>query len=180
MSVYPSVGGNWPARRQPGVHTPEAIAPRHLIREARPVDVIDILALISPHVAAGTLLPRNAGQIFRALDDWVVAERSDGFLMGCGSLVTYNPALAELRSLVVAPSYHGMGLGREIVMALLQRAQAQGIRDVFTLTRVGPFFERLGFAPAHLDQFPDKARQDCALCPRQHCCDEAAFVYHLE
>jgi N-acetylglutamate synthase-like GNAT family acetyltransferase len=144
------------------------------------VDVIDILALVSPHIATGNLLPLDSEYILHGLDNWIVAERPDSVLVGCGSLVRYNGVFAELRSLVVAPSYHGRGIGTEIVLRLLDRARMLGLREVFALTRAGAFFTRLGFAPAKLEQFPEKARHDCALCPRQHCCDEEAFTFHLE
>ncbi len=179
MSAYPSMSGSW-SPFQADAHLAPGVAPVLAVRTARPVDVVDILALISPHVAVGNLLPRDTDQILSTLDHWAVAERADSILVGCGSLVLYNPALAELRSLVVAPSYHGKGIGTEIVSALLRQARALGLREVFTLTRVGAFFTRLGFAPARLDQFPEKARQDCTLCPRQHCCDEEAFVSYLD
>ena len=179
MSAYVPTTGGWSAPARAAVSPVSDAAPSHAIRAACPADVTDILALISPHVAAGTLLPRSADQILSTLDQWVVVERPDGILVGCGSLVRYNGALAELRSLVVARPYHGHGIGREIVVALLERARALGVHTVFTLTRVEAFFARLGFAPAALEQFPEKARLDCALCPRQHCCDEQALVIHL-
>ncbi|MCZ7543031.1 MAG: GNAT family N-acetyltransferase [Anaerolineae bacterium] len=111
MSAYPSISQNWPSR-QVGAVPAQSATPDHTIRSARPVDVVDILALTSPHVAVGNLLPLDTNCVLKGLSQWVVVERPDSVLVGCGSLVLYNGALAELRSLVVAPAYHGQGIGR--------------------------------------------------------------------
>jgi amino-acid N-acetyltransferase len=53
--------------------------------------------------------------------------------------------LAEVRSLVVDQSARGMGLGKEIVEALVERAYTLGIKRVFCLTFEVDFFVRCGF-----------------------------------
>jgi amino-acid N-acetyltransferase len=53
--------------------------------------------------------------------------------------------LAEVRSLVVDQSARGMGLGKAVVEALIERAYTLGIRRVFCLTFESDFFARCGF-----------------------------------
>jgi amino-acid N-acetyltransferase len=53
--------------------------------------------------------------------------------------------LAEVRSLVVDQNARGMGLGKAVVEALVERAYTLGIRRVFCLTFEVDFFARCGF-----------------------------------
>lgn len=53
--------------------------------------------------------------------------------------------LAEIRSLVVDVEARGMGLGRDIVEALIERAFSLGVRRVFCLTFEVEFFSRCDF-----------------------------------
>lgn len=53
--------------------------------------------------------------------------------------------LAEIRSLVVDSSARGLGLGKAIVEALIERAFSLGITRVFCLTFEAEFFARCGF-----------------------------------
>jgi amino-acid N-acetyltransferase len=53
--------------------------------------------------------------------------------------------LAEVRSLVVDDSARGLGLGKAIVEALIERAFSLGIPRVFCLTFEVNFFAKCGF-----------------------------------
>jgi amino-acid N-acetyltransferase len=90
-----------------------------------------------------------------------------------------NPALVEVRSLAVLPVFRSYGLGRKIVLALVERARQRGIPTVFALTRAVAFFERLGFSVTNKERFPEKVWRDCAICPLQHACDETAVVLEI-
>ena len=46
-------------------------------------------------------------------------------MIGCGSLLLYEPTLAEVRSLAVAPVAQGLGLGKKIVTQLIAEARTR-------------------------------------------------------
>lgn len=69
----------------------------------------------------------------------------DGALIGTAALERYGDA-ALLRSVAVAASGRGAGLGQELVRRLLGQAQAAGVRTVVLLTTTAAgFFPRFGF-----------------------------------
>ncbi len=149
------------------------------IRPARPEDIPELYALVHRYAQRGWLLPRDVEEIAATLPDWVVAE-AGGRIIGCGSLVWMTPALAEIRSLAVDEVHQGNGVGRAIVQALVERARSAGARTVFALTRAVPFFQRLGFAIAERERFPEKVWRDCIRCPLRERCDEVAVVLRIE
>lgn len=149
-----------------------------LVRKATAEDVLAVARLVAYYAGLGEILPRSVAEIARSIDAWVVAEE-DGRIVGCGSLVLMSPELAEIRSLVVAPQHQRNGLGRRIVRQLLAEAQRRGVVRVFALTRVVPFFAKLGFSMAPRTSFPDKIWKDCARCPLQATCDEVAVELDL-
>lgn len=145
------------------------------VRGATLADARAIADLVALGVREGQLLPRSLETIRASIADWIVAEDGEN-IVGAGSLVAMHHALAEVRSLVVAPAYRGAGIGGKIVNALIDLARARGIPTLFTLTRAVLFFEKLGFVITEKENFPEKVWRDCALCPVQFACDEVAMV----
>lgn len=144
------------------------------IRPAAPEDVPALADLVARHVASGDVLPRSAESIRASLADWVVGHEA-GRVVACGSLWTYSPLLAEVRSLVVEPGLRSAGWGRRLLVALVVEAQRRGIATLFTLTRAVPFFEKQGFTITDKSVFPEKIFKDCQACPLIDDCDETAL-----
>jgi amino-acid N-acetyltransferase len=86
--------------------------------------------------------------------------------------------LAEIRSLVIHPNYHGQGIGRQIVCLLLDEARSLDLEQVIALTRKPDFFMKLGFELTRLEKLPRKIRRDCVFCVKFHVCDEVALTIH--
>lgn len=149
-----------------------------VIRHPYPEEVEAVRALFDGEVRAGKMLPRSADTIRACLDDWLVAEKDDR-IAGCVSLVYFNEALCEVRSLAVHPDYRGHGIASALVEAALELAREQGVQRVLTLTRATPLFERLGFRRDFVANFPEKVWHDCAPCPFRHACDEVALIFDL-
>ena len=147
-----------------------------IIRHPHSHDIAAILALFEDEVRAGKMLPRSAENIRASLQDWLVAEM-DGRVVGCVSLVTFNPTLCEVRSLAVDPSARGHGLGTQLVEAAIDLAHSRDIDNVLTLTRAAHLFEQIGFKRDVVTNFPEKVWADCAPCPFKKNCDEVALVY---
>lgn len=145
------------------------------IRPAAPEDVPALADLVARHVASGDVLPRSAESIRASLADWVVGQDESGRVVACGSLWTYSPLLAEVRSLVVEPGLRSAGWGGRLLAALVVEAQRRGIATLFTLTRAVPFFEKQGFSITDKSVFPEKIFKDCQACPLIDACDETAL-----
>ena len=156
-----------------------ARAPAPLVRAATLSDVPGMETLMAPFVATGDLLPRSNYDLCRHIKEYVVAEASDGTIVGTVSLKVYSAQLAELAALAVRDDQQGLGLGRALVEAVLADARGLGLDEVFALTRKPVFFLRMGFRSAEKEQFPLKVWADCARCPRQHACDEVAVALKL-
>ena len=119
---------------------PEAIR----IRTATPADIPAILALIHPFVEQGKLLERTVHE----LEDWLthcfVAEHT-GAIVGCAALEIYSPKLAEIRSLAVAESVQGAGVGKRLVQACVELARERRVLEVMAITSSDAFFMSCGF-----------------------------------
>ncbi len=148
------------------------------IREARAHDAEAIARLVAAEAARGVLLPRSREDVLEHLQEFVVAE-ADGALAGAGSLHVYDEALAEVRSLVVAPSFRGRGVGAALVAALEERARALGIGRAFALTYETRFFARLGYREVPKESLPQKIWGVCVHCAHFPHCDETAMLKPL-
>jgi amino-acid N-acetyltransferase len=148
------------------------------VRPAAAGDVTGIARLVNEYARRGDLLPRSTENIAASLNNWLVAE-VDGQLLGCVSLLRYTSGLVEVRSLAVDDKAQGLGIGRQLMAALIAEAKRRQIPTLFALTRVVVFFERCGFTIAEKDLFPEKVWADCQYCPVRHHCNETAVVLSL-
>lgn len=146
---------------------------------AKATDIPDILNLIEEHVQRGDLLPRSPQSVRETLDNWFIGKDKENEIVACVSLHRYTPALAEVRSLAVSDTVKGQGFGRTIVKALIAEATRRNIPTLFALTRVVPFFQKLGFQMTNKERFPEKVWRDCQACPVYDNCDETAVFMHL-
>ena len=150
-----------------------------MIRRARADDVPAIHRLVHAYSSRDLLLPRPLTDIYdRIRDFWVAIDRT-GSVVGCAALRIWWHDLAEIRSLAVDPKAEGRGYGRRLVEAVAAEATRYGIRNLFALTRVEPFFARNGFVAVDRALLYHKVWGDCAACPKREACDEVAMVRPL-
>lgn len=157
---------------------PKVIGSGLSLQAAAREQIETIIGLFEEEVKAGRMLPRNPNDMYHHIEDWIVAHK-DGQIVGCVSLVSYNAALCELRSLAVAPDHQGTGIGRQLVIALVDLAALRGYTQVLTLTRAAGLFEKAGFRRNDIANFPEKVRRDCHPCPFKHQCDEVALLFTI-
>jgi amino-acid N-acetyltransferase len=162
------------------VGRPAPIAgPRTMIRRARAEDAPAIHALVHRYAGQDLLLPRPLTDIYdRIRDFWVATDRS-GAVVGCAALRIWWHDLGEVRSLAVAPEAGGHGHGGKLVEAVAHEAERYGVKVLFALTRIEPWFNAHGFTTVDRRVLYQKVWGDCARCPKRHACDEVAVVRAL-
>ncbi len=76
---------------------------------------------------------------------FVVAD-DNGKIVGAVGLEKFGP-VALLRSAVVSNEHRGSGIGRKLVEHILERAEKDGVEELFLLTTTAEdYFPRFGFA----------------------------------
>ncbi len=149
-----------------------------ILRPARKEDIPTIVEIVNGYAAQNLMLPRSPQEVERTLSSWVVAEKA-GQVVGCGALSLLSSDLAEIRSLAVAPSMIGQGIGGRIVRYLVEKAKEIGVKQVAALTLQQHFFERLGFRVVDRWELSPKIWSECVYCPKFHHCDEIAVAMDL-
>ena len=94
-------------------------------------------------------------------------------IIGTGALQPFGPS-ALLRSIAVAASRRGCGIGRTIVLELERLARTSHIRRLILLTQTaGPFFDRQGYRPVDRRAVPSEVQASeefSVLCPGSAIC----------
>lgn len=151
-----------------------------IIRKAEISDVKAVKALINRYADRGEMLPRALGELYDCLRDFHVCVE-DGKIIGVAALHIGWEGLAELRSLAVDPDSLGKGIGRRMVEACIDDARSLGVTEVFVLTFVKGFFEKMGFKLAKREDLPQKiwteCRNKCVKYPDE--CNEMALLLTL-
>jgi amino-acid N-acetyltransferase len=148
------------------------------IRGARLSDASAIQSIIDVYASQRLMLPRSLMQIFENIRDfWVVEDK--GRVVGLGALHCFWEDLAEVRALAVAPAYKNFGLGREIVLRLIEEARTMGAATVFAFTYIPQFFSKFGFEQVPHNSLPLKVWKDCINCSFFNSCNEIAMIKKL-
>ena len=108
-----------------------------MIRSARTEDLTAVVALLGD-----AKLPTEG--VAESFEHFVVAER-DGAITGVAGLEVYGD-VGLLRSVAVAATERGRGLGGALTEAILARARELALAEVYLLTETAAdFFPRHGF-----------------------------------
>ncbi|MFH5803044.1 GNAT family N-acetyltransferase [Alienimonas sp. DA493] len=128
-------------------------SPPTLVRPAVPSDVPAVHAFIRPFVATGRLLERTMDELEELVPTGFVAidpssdapEPPDGQVVGFAALEIYSSKLAEVRSLAVADSCRGKGVGKALVARCVALARQRNVLEVMAVTSSEAFFASCGF-----------------------------------
>ena len=135
------------------------------IREATNRDLDAVESLLSANN-----LPLDG--VKENFSSFVVAE-DRGEIAGAIGLEKFGSA-ALLRSAVVSPDYRGSGVGRRLVERLLERAEKEGIEELFLLTTTAEnYFPRFGFARTNRSDVPALVKTSAEF---QGACPDSAVV----
>ncbi len=148
------------------------------IRPAQVGDSPHICRIVNQWADEARMLWRWESEVAHSIRDFRVAEIA-GKVVACGALLIYDANLAEIRSLAVDQSAHGMGLGKRLVEDLAAEGKRLGLTKVFVFTLVPEFFVKLGFKQVTPDTLPQKVWKDCVNCPKKDACDEIAMMIEV-
>ena len=103
-----------------------------------------VRALVDTYADDRRLLSKATVVLYEDVQEFHVAV-DDGVVIGCGALHVLWEDLAEVRTLAVAPTHRGRGVGAALLARLLTAARELGIHRVFCLTFETEFFAQHGF-----------------------------------
>lgn len=135
--------------------------------------------LLQPEINSGVILDRPLDVMANMIRSYFVVQK-EGKIIGLCALQIHSATLAEIRSLIVAPEFRGMGVGSALIEATQIEAKELGIREILVLTYQRSLFEKLGFSVIEKTQIPNhKIWADCILCKHFPLCDEIALLKNL-
>jgi amino-acid N-acetyltransferase len=87
--------------------------------------------------------------------DWrrfTIAEDEGGRMIGCGQLKPHGREVIELASIAVIPEYQKQGIGRTIIVHLLEN----GSRPIYLMCRseLRTYYEKFGFQSIQHEEMP--------------------------
>jgi amino-acid N-acetyltransferase len=116
-----------------------------LVRRARTADVTNIVQLVNSYAGQRILLGKERITLYEDVQEFQVAQRMHGDVIGCGALHVLWQDLAEVRTLAVHADWRGRRVGHRLLDALIQQALDVGVSRVFCLTFEVEFFAQHGF-----------------------------------
>jgi len=139
------------------------------IRAAKLSDAGRIFELISEH--RDLLLPRSLGNIVECIDRFTLAE-CGGEIVGCAAYQIHpeiggaEAATVEIVSVAVRANSRKLGIGRQLVEAVMDDVRRFGPREVLVLTFAPEFFCKLGFVEISKTEVMHKLYTGCINCTK--------------
>ncbi len=139
-------------------------------------DIKEMQSLVEDEVKKGTILFRSSDEMATNIRSYVIAKK-DGIIVGFGALHFHASDLGEIRSLIVSDKCRGEGIGKGMVMTMLEEGKSLHVKKIFTLTYQQGFFELIGFKEIPKESLPaHKIWADCIKCKHFPVCDEVALI----
>jgi len=150
-----------------------------MIRKAKIKDVKQIHTLINFYAKSDLMLPRALNELYENLRDfWVFEEKRR--ILGCCALHILWDNLAEIKSLAVAKSHQGKGIGKALVLQCIEEAKILGVKKIFVLTYQPNYFRKFGFRRVKHSSLPHKIWIECIHCPKFPDCQEVALIKEIK
>ncbi|MBN1600610.1 MAG: amino-acid N-acetyltransferase [Chitinispirillaceae bacterium] len=122
-------------------------------------DISEVLRLMQPVIEDKVLVPRTAADLEEKVNDYTVYE-IDGTVHACGALHVYPEKLGEIAAIVVDEMYAGAGIGKQIILYLIEKAVKLKLKQVFVLTtQTADWFLHIGFTEGTVDELPESKRE---------------------
>ncbi len=149
-----------------------------MIRKATVNDVKKIQKLVNFYAKRERMLPRSLNELYETIRDFYVYSEGKSVYGAC-ALHIYWEDLAEVKSLAVANSKCGNGIGTRLLTQCLKEAKKLKVRRVFALTYIPEFFEPFGFRIVDRKKLPHKIWSECIRCMYFPGCKEIAMVKYV-
>lgn len=149
-----------------------------MIRKATIQDVKKIQKLIRYYADKDEMLPRSLNELYESVRDYYVCFIGKR-LVGCCALSVCWNELGEIKSLAVAKSRQGQGIGSSLLRACLLDARRLGLKKIFVLTYNPMYFKRFGFKEIDKSTLPHKIWSECIRCVKFPECNEVAMTLEL-
>jgi len=141
-------------------------------------DVKKIQKLIAYYAKREKMLQRSLNELYENIRDFFVYSEGNK-IYGCCALHVDWEDLSEIKSLAVANSRAGQGIGRKLMEQCLREAKTLKVRKVFALTYVPQFFASFGFKMVDKKELPHKIWSECIKCIYFPNCKEIAMLKEL-
>jgi amino-acid N-acetyltransferase len=139
-------------------------------------DIHEMFELVNDEVESGNILYRSEDEIATTIRSYFVAKESDK-IIGFVALHIHTMKLAEIRSLIVAPTHRGQGVATKLIQSAIEEAKSFAIKQLLVLTYQQRMFETLGFVEIDKESLPEnKIWTDCIKCKHFPVCNEVSLV----
>ena len=146
-----------------------------MIRKATVDDVKKIQKLINYYAKRDKMLPRSLNELYENIRDFFVYTEGKN-IYGCCALHIDWEDLSEIKSLAVAKSKNGKGIGSKLLAECLKEAKKLKLKKVFALTYVPEFFKSFRFKVIDKKELPHKIWSECIKCIYFPNCKEIALI----
>ena len=139
-------------------------------------DIKSMQDLVLSEVENGNILVRDEGEMSTTIRSYT-AVSIDNILVGFVALHIHTPLLAEIRSLVVASSSRGKGIGIKLIQHTINEAKDLKLKEILVLTYQEKLFKKFDFTIIDKESIPNpKIWTDCIKCKHFPRCDEIALL----
>jgi amino-acid N-acetyltransferase len=149
------------------------------IRKATVADVDRIFELTNSMASEGLMLSRSKYKIITMLFNFYVVETEEKGVIGAAALSPLWTDMAEVMAVAVDKDFQGKGVGKALILEIIEEAKKANFPKLITLTYQIDFFKKLGFTITDKDNFPRKLWRECLECPKLEKCDETAMFLDL-
>ncbi|MFA5145073.1 MAG: N-acetyltransferase [Candidatus Omnitrophota bacterium] len=149
-----------------------------MIRKARIEDIKEIQGLIQYFAKLDLMLPRSLNELYENLRDFWVCEENNK-IVGCAAVHISWDDLVEIKSVAVAKTRQGKGIGKELISTCLNEAKHLGAKRIFVLTYKPDYFKKFGFKRVKTSDLPHKVWAECINCCKFPDCQEIALLKQL-
>ena len=147
--------------------------------KAKLSDIVTMQKLVESEVKKGIILFRCSDEMATNIRSYILAKK-DKKIVGFGALHFHAYDLGEIRSLIVSEDCRGRGIGKGMVLKLLEEAKEFNSKKIFTLTYEASFFKSLGFNEIPKESLPaHKIWADCVKCKHFPICDEVSLIKYI-
>ena len=150
-----------------------------MIRKANVGDAKQIRKLVNFYAKKNVMLPRSLSEIYDNIRDFFVYVEK-GYVVGCAALHVSWEDLGEIKSLAVAGTKQGKGVGKGLVNSCLREAKTLGLARIFALTYKPKFFRKCGFKDIDKAELPHKIWSECVKCIHFPDCKEEGLVKDIK